>query len=116
MFEIFAQSHHVGVENQDDISDIPMRFADLLFNQASLLEIVLILGIISLGYYIHYESKGAKIERKDNTEKFEQLIIRSQDATVQMASDVSRIDTRLDNIERELESQKDFIFANLRKV
>ena len=66
MFELLAQSHHVGVDN-DDISDIPMRFADLLFNQASLLEIVLILGIVSLGYYIHYESKGAKIERMDNT-------------------------------------------------
>jgi hypothetical protein len=31
-----------------------------------------------------------------------------------MASDLSNITARIDNIERELESQKDFLFANLR--
>ena len=37
----------------DDLMDIPLRFADTLFNQASLLELVLVGMIVSLGLFIH---------------------------------------------------------------
>jgi hypothetical protein len=113
MFELFASGHHPP--NTEELSDIPLRLADILFNQASLLEIVMVGMVILLAYYIHYEGKSAKGERQLNQEKFESLIIRTQDTTVKMASDISNVSARLDNIERELESQKDFIFANLRK-
>ena len=103
--------HHMP---QTDLTDIPNRFADVLLTQASLLEMVLCGMLVALGWYIHYEGKSAKGERHLNQEKFESLIIRTQDATVKMASDISNVSARLDNIERELESQKDFIFANLR--
>ena len=95
---------------QTDLTDIPNRFADVLLTQASLLEMVLCGMLFALGWYIHYEGKSAKGERKLNQEKFESLIIRTQDSTVKMASDISNVSARLDNIERELESQKDFIF------
>ena len=104
--------HHMPL--QTDLTDIPNRFADVLLTQASLLEMVLCGMLVALGYYIHYEGKSAKGERQLNQEKFESLIIRTQDTTVKMASDLSNITARIDNIERELESQKDFLFANLR--
>ena len=104
--------HHMP--QQTDLTDIPNRFADVLLTQASLLEMVLCGMLVALGWYIHYEGKSAKGERKLNQEKFESLIIRTQDSTIKMASDISNVSARLDNIERELESQKDFIFANLR--
>ena len=105
--------HHMP--QQTDLSDIPNRFADVLLTQASLLEMVLCGMLVALGWYIHYEGKSANGERKLNQEKFESLIIRTQDSTIKMAADISNVSARLDNIERELESQKDFIFANLRK-
>ena len=104
--------HHMPA--QTDLTDIPNRFADILLNQASLLEMVLCGMLVALGYYIHHEGKAAKGERQLNQQKFESLIIRNQDTTVKMASDLSNITARIDNIERELESQKDFLFANLR--
>ena len=57
MFEILASGHH---SNSEDLTDIPLRLADLLFNQASLLEIVLVGMLIALAYYIHIEGKDAK--------------------------------------------------------
>jgi hypothetical protein len=113
MFEIFASGHHPPSE---DLSDIPLRLADLLFNQASLLEIVMVGMVFALGYYIHVEGKSAKKERSQNQEKFESLIIRGQDTTVGMASDISGIHARLDNIEREVESQKDYLFKEIPKL
>lgn len=100
----------------DDLMDIPLRFADTLFNQASLLELVLVGMIVSLGLFIHKSETSAKQERARNQEKFENLIIRTQDETVRMASDLSSMSARLDNIEREIESQKDFLFTTLRKA
>ena len=100
----------------DGLMDIPLRFADTLFNQASLLELVLVGMIVSLGLFIHKSETSAKQERARNQEKFENLIIRTQDETVRMASDLSSMSARLDNIEREIESQKDFLFTTLRKA
>ena len=100
----------------DGLMDIPLRFADTLFNQASLLELVLVGMIVSLGLFIHRSETSAKQERARNQEKFENLIIRTQDETVRMASDLSSMSARLDNIEREIESQKDFLFTTLRKA
>ena len=100
----------------DGLMDIPVRFADTLFNQASLLELVLVGMIVSLGLFIHRSETSAKQERARNQEKFENLIIRTQDETVRMASDLSSMSARLDNIEREIESQKDFLFTTLRKA
>jgi Tfp pilus assembly protein PilO len=117
MLEILASGHHphAGAPSED-LSDIPLRLADLLFNQASLLEIVMVCMVVALGYYIHVEGKSAKKERSQNQEKFESLIIRAQDTTVGMASDISGIHARLDNIEREIESQKDYLFKEIPKL
>ena len=102
--------------SSDGLMDIPVRFADTLFNQASLLELVLVGMIVALGIFIHRSETTAKEERARNQEKFEGLIIRTQDETVRMASDLSSMSARLDNIEREIESQKDFLFTTLRKA
>ena len=109
---IYEQTHPPS----DGLMDIPLRFADTLFNQASLLELVLVGMIVSLGLFIHRSETSAKQERARNQEKFENLIIRTQDETVRMASDLSSMSARLDNIEREIESQKDFLFTTLRKA
>ena len=114
MFETFASGHHP--QNTEDLSDIPLRLVDILFNQASLLEIVMVGMVVALAYYIHIEGKDAKKERFLNQEKFESLIIRSQDTTVGMASDISGIHARLDNIEREIESQKEYLFKEIPRL
>ena len=106
--------HHLPQET--DLTDIPNRFADVLLTQASLLEMVLCGMLVALGWYIHYEGKSAKGERNLNQEKFESLIIRSQDTNVAMASDISGIHARLDNIEREIESQKEYLFKEIPKL
>lgn len=98
-----------------DVMDIPMQLANTIFSQASLLEIVLIAGLVALGYYIHSKEKTAKEERKENQTKFENLIIRTQDETVKIAGDIASMKTQLINVERELESQKDFLFKTLKK-
>ena len=98
-----------------DVMDIPMQLANTIFTQASLLEIVLIAGLVALGYYIHSKEKTAKEERKENQTKFENLIIRTQDETVKIAGDIASMKTQLINVERELESQKDFLFKTLKK-
>ena len=87
--------HHIP--QQTDLADIPNRFADILLNQASLLEMVLCGMLVALGWYIHYEGKSAKGERKLNQEKFESLIIRTQDSTIKMASDISNVSARIRN-------------------
>ena len=99
-----------------DVMDIPMQLANTIFSQASLLEIVLIAGLVALGYYIHSKEKTAKEERKENQTKFENLIIRTQDETVKIAGDIASMKTQLINVERELESQKDFLFKTLKKA
>ena len=99
-----------------DVMDIPMQLANTIFTQASLLEIVLIAGLVALGYYIHSKEKTAKEERKENQTKFENLIIRTQDETVKIAGDIASMKTQLINVERELESQKDFLFKTLKKA
>ena len=99
-----------------DVMDIPMQLANTIFAQASLLEILLIAGLVALGYYIHSKEKIAKEERKENQTKFENLIIRTQDETVKIAGDIASMKTQLINVERELESQKDFLFQTLRKA
>jgi len=115
--KLFASGHHPNVNTPSDgLSDIPIRLADTLFNQASLLELVMVCAVVALGWYIHVEGKSAKKERSQNQEKFESLIIRSQDTTVGMASDISGIHARLDNIEREIESQKDYLFKEIPKL
>ena len=99
-----------------DVMDIPMQLANTIFAQASLLEILLIAGLVALGYYIHSKEKIAKEERLQNQTKFENLIIRTQDETVKIAGDIASMKTQLINVERELESQKDFLFQTLRKA
>ena len=99
-----------------DVMDIPMQLANTIFAQASLLEILLIAGLVAVGYYIHSKEKIAKEERKENQTKFENLIIRTQDETVKIAGDIASMKTQLINVERELESQKDFLFQTLRKA
>ena len=99
-----------------DVMDIPMQLANTIFAQASLLEILLIAGLVALGYYIHSKEKIAKEERKENQTKFENLIIRTQDETVKIAGDIASMKTQLINVESELESQKDFLFQTLRKA
>ena len=100
----------------DELMDIPLRLANTVFAQASLLEILLIAGLVALGYYIHSKEKIAKDERRENQTKFENLIIRTQDETVKIAGDIASMKTQLINVERELESQKDFLFQTLRKA
>ena len=100
----------------DELMDIPARLANTVFAQASLLEILLIAGLVALGYYIHSKEKVAKDERRENQTKFENLIIRTQDETVKIAGDIASMKTQLINVERELESQKDFLFQTLRKA
>ncbi len=100
----------------DELMDIPLRLANTVFAQASLLEILLIAGLVALGYYIHSKEKTAKDERRENQTKFENLIIRTQDETVKIAGDIASMKTQLINVERELESQKDFLFQTLRKA
>jgi len=116
MFDLFASGHHPGGQSTGDLSDIPIRLADMLFNEASLLEIVLVAMLVALAFFIHKSDEAAKKERSLNQEKFENLIIRSQDTTLAMATDLTQINTRLDNIEREIETQKDFLFTQLRKT
>ena len=99
-----------------DVMDLPMQLANTIFAQASLLEILLIAGLVALGYYIHSKEKTAKEERLQNQTKFENLIIRTQDETVKIAGDIASMKTQLINVERELESQKDFLFQTLRKA
>ena len=100
----------------DELMDIPLRLANTVFAQASLLEILLIAGLVALGYYIHSKEKVAKDERRENQTKFENLIIRTQDETVKIAGDIASMKTQLINVERELETQKDFLFQTLRKA
>ena len=119
MLDLFASGHppdNHHSQNTDNLTDIPLRLVDLLFNQASLLEIVMVCLVVALAYYIHIEGKDAKKERFQNQEKFESLIIRSQDTTIGMASDISGIHARLDNIEREIESQKEYLFKEIPKL
>ena len=47
----------------DGLMDIPVRFADTLFNQASLLELVLVGMIVALGIFIHRSETTAKRKR-----------------------------------------------------
>lgn len=104
------------IVQQNNLSDVPNRFVEVLLTQASLLEIIMVGMVVALAYYIHIEGKDAKKERFQNQEKFESLIIRSQDNAVGMASDISGIHARLDNIEREIESQKEYLFKEIPKL
>lgn len=87
--------------------------ADVLTNifleQGILGAMLLILG----GYF--YKMEGlARQDRLKLQEKFETLVTRSQDNLIEVKTHLSSLDARMQNLERETEGLKDFIFTKLK--
>jgi len=56
----------------------------------------------------------ARGDRLKLQEKFETLVTRNQDNLIEVKTHLASLDARMQNMERETEGLKDFIFTNLK--
>lgn len=82
---------------------------NIFLEQGILGAMLLILG----GYFYKMESL-ARQDRLKLQEKFETLVTRSQDNLIEVKTHLSSMDARMQNLERESEALKDFIFTKLK--
>jgi hypothetical protein len=69
--------------------------------------------LIVLGFWFYRTETQARQDRIKLTDKFEQLVRDSLDRTdlIEVKSGISALDARMQNVERELETLKDFVLS-----
>ena len=70
--------------------------------------------LLILGIYFYKTESLARTDRINLQTKLEGLVERSQDNLVEVKTHLSSLDARMQNVEREIESTKDFIFTKLK--
>ena len=70
--------------------------------------------LIVLGIYFYKMEGQARQDRLKLQEKFETLVTRNQDNLIEVKTHLASLDARMQNMERETEGLKDFIFTNLK--
>ncbi len=92
-------------------SDITGMIANLFLEQG-------ILGamLIILGFYFYKMESQARSDRLKLQEKFEQLVEKSMEGTLDVKTHLASLDARVGNIEREMESTKEFLMTDFKRA
>tara|TARA_S200002703_G_C3762318_1_gene234661 strand:- start:458 stop:874 length:417 start_codon:yes stop_codon:yes gene_type:complete len=86
---------------------------DMLFN-IFLEQGILGAMLIVLGVYFYKMEGQARQDRLKLQEKFESLVTRNQDNLIEVKTHLASLDARMQNLERETEGMKDFIFTRFK--
>jgi len=90
------------------LNELPNQLVDMFMGQG-------IVGamLIVLGFWFYRTETQARQDRIKLTDKFEQLVRDSLDRTdlIEVKSGISALDARMQNVERELETLKDFVLS-----
>ena len=90
------------------LNELPNQLVELFMGQG-------IVGamLIILGFWFYRTETQARQDRIKLTDKFEDLVRESLDKTdlIKMNSGISALDARMQNVERELETLKDFVLS-----
>lgn len=100
------QALQAPVQASSSMSDM---LVNLFLEQGIMGAMLLILGI-----YFYKTESLARTDRINLQTKLESLVERSQDNLVEVKTHLSSLDARMQNVEREIESTKDFIFTKLK--
>ena len=101
------QSFHAMHPQPSGINSLPDRIADMFMDQG-------LIGafLLCLGFYLFKVEKAAAIDRKESSTKLETLIVKGQDNLLEVKTELASINARIENLERETETLKDFILTN----
>ena len=101
-------SFHSMQPNPSGINELPNQIIDMFMGQG-------IVGamLIILGFWFYRTETQARQDRIKLTDKFEQLVRDSLDKTdwIEVKTGIGQLDTRMQNVEREVESLKEFVIA-----
>ena len=90
------------------INELPNQLVDMFMGQG-------IVGamLIILGFWFYRTETQARQDRIKLTDKFEDLVRESLDRTdlIEVKTGISALDARMQNVERELETLKDFVLS-----
>ena len=100
------QALQAPVQASSSMSDM---LVNLFLEQGIMGAMLLILGI-----YFYKTESLARTDRINLQTKLESLVERSQDNLVEVKTHLSSLDARMQNVEREIETTKDFIFTKLK--
>ena len=102
------QSFHAMQPQPSGINELPNQIIDMFMGQG-------IVGamLIILGFWFYRTETQARQDRIKLTDKFEQLVRDSLDKTdwIEVKTGIGQLDTRMQNVEREVESLKEFVIA-----
>lgn len=86
---------------ETSVQDLPDQLAQIFIDQGLIGALLLILGA-----YIYKTENLARSDRKEMNSKFEDLIVKSMDNLVSVKTELASMNARVQNIEREEESQR----------
>ena len=86
---------------ETSVQDLPDQLAQIFVDQGLIGALLLILGA-----YIYKTENLARSDRKEMNSKFEDLIVKSMDNLVEVKTELAAMNARVQNIEREEESQR----------
>ena len=90
------------------LNELPNQLVDMFMGQG-------IVGamLIVLGFWFYRTESQARQDRIKLTDKFEDLVRESLDRTdlIEVKTGISALDARMQNVERELETLKDFVLS-----
>jgi len=90
------------------VNDIPDRIAAMFLDQGVIGAMLLILG-----FWFYKTETQARTDRNKMNDKFEELIRESFDKSdlIEVKTSIASINTQMTNVEREVETLKDFILS-----
>jgi hypothetical protein len=102
------QQFHAMQPQPSGINELPNKLIEMFMGQG-------IVGamLIILGFWFYRTETQARQDRIKLTDKFEDLVRESLDRTdlIEVKTGISALDARMQNVERELESLKDFVLS-----
>ena len=102
------QQFHAMQPQPSGINELPNKLVDMFMGQG-------IVGamLIILGFWFYRTETQARQDRIKLTDKFEDLVRESLDRTdlIEVKTGISALDARMQNVERELETLKDFVLS-----
>ena len=107
-YEPQFQQFHAMQPQPSGINELPNKLVDMFMGQG-------IVGamLIILGFWFYRTETQARQDRIKLTDKFEDLVRESLDRTdlIEVKTGISALDARMQNVERELETLKDFVLS-----
>ena len=102
------QQFHAMQPQPSGINELPNQIVDMFMGQG-------IVGamLIILGFWFYRTETQARADRIKLTDKFEQLVRDSLDKTdwIEVKTGIGALDARMQNVEREVESLKEYVIA-----